>query len=159
MTCCAMSTCDSVNETFDKDKHQFHLSFRVRNKLCQLIDEIVVVAIQGIAEVQGYIKQILDVATKLIGEILTPGHDIHISGSKIKLAGAGIGIFFINVLGDRFKAVEINIYTPGLLNVSVPDNLAVGLYIIEIVTKYTAGTAKLLKEARVISYIVQLRVK
>ncbi|OAV66410.1 hypothetical protein Barb6XT_01952 [Bacteroidales bacterium Barb6XT] len=154
-------TYDSVNEPFDKEKHQFRLSFRTRDRLRKLIDETVAVSIQGIANVQGFVDQIFDVVTKLIDEILTPGHDIHVTGSKIKIAGTGadIGFFFINTLGDRFKAAEININTPGMLSIRVPDNLAPGLYTIEIVTQYVAGSAKLLKEARVISYPVQLRVK
>ncbi|OAV66052.1 hypothetical protein Barb6_02689 [Bacteroidales bacterium Barb6] len=101
-------TYDSVNELFDKEKHQFRLSFRTRDRLRKLIDETVAVAIQGIADVEG---------------------------------------------------TEININTPGMLSVRVPDNLAPGPYTIEIVTQYSAGSAKLLKEARVISYPVQFRVK
>ncbi|OAV68023.1 hypothetical protein Barb4_02244 [Bacteroidales bacterium Barb4] len=154
-------TYDSVNEPFNKEKHQFRLSFRTRDKLRKLIDETVAVAIQGIADVEGFVDQIFDIATKLVDEILTPGHDIHVTGSKIKIVGTdpNVGFYFINILGDRIKATEININTPGMLSVRVPDNLASGLYTIEIVTQFSAGSAKLLKEARAISYSIQLRVQ
>ncbi|OAV73306.1 hypothetical protein Barb6_00350 [Bacteroidales bacterium Barb6] len=48
--------------------------------------------------------------------------------------------------------------SPGKLSLRVPDNLAAGLYTIEIVTKYSAHGSKELKEARTIRFLTQLRV-
>lgn len=153
-------TFSSANEPFNREKHRFHLSFRTRDRLRRLMDDTVAVDIQGIAAVQAFIEQIFDVYTRLIDEFLTRGHDIHIAGSNIKIAGTGtnLGVFFINAPGDRFKATEININTPGLLSIRVPDNLPAGLYTIEIVTRYSRS-GRLLNNDRTVAYPIQFKVQ
>ncbi|OAV69662.1 hypothetical protein Barb6XT_00362 [Bacteroidales bacterium Barb6XT] len=151
---------DSVNEPFDKKKHAIKVNFYILDALRKIIEEEAKVVVQGIADVQGLIEHILDIANKLTDEILTPGHEAHLFGSKLKVVGTtpDIGVFFINVLGDRFKAVEISINTAGMISLRIPDNLAPGLYTIEIVTRYSSS-GSILKNARVISSSIQLRVK
>ncbi|OAV69245.1 hypothetical protein Barb6XT_00586 [Bacteroidales bacterium Barb6XT] len=151
---------DSATEPFDRKKHAIRINFYILDALRQIIEEQAKVDVQGIAAVQGIIDHVLDIASDLTDEILTPGHQVHIYGSKIKVFGTGadIGVFFINVTGDRFKATEISDNTAGKLSLRVPDNLAAGLYTIEIVTKYSQSGAKPLKNARTISFLTQLRV-
>ncbi|OAV63360.1 hypothetical protein Barb4_05317 [Bacteroidales bacterium Barb4] len=153
-------TFDSAAETFDSKKHAIKINFYILDALRKIIEEEAKVVIQGIAAIGGLIEHVLDIASDLTDEILTPGHQAHLFGSKIKVVGTGanIGVFFVNVLGDRFKAMEIAINTAGMLSLRVPDNLASGLYTIEIVTKYSAGS-KELKEARTVTFAVPLRVK
>ncbi|OAV63453.1 hypothetical protein Barb4_05116 [Bacteroidales bacterium Barb4] len=153
-------TFDSVTEAFNREKHAIKINFYILDALRKIIEEEAKVVIQGIAAVEGLIEHVLDIASDLTDEILTPGHQAHLFGSKIKVVGTGadIGVFFINILGDRFKAMEIAINTAGMLSLRVPDNLASGLYTIEIVTKYSAGS-KELKDARTVTFAVPLRVK
>ncbi|OAV66147.1 hypothetical protein Barb6XT_02084 [Bacteroidales bacterium Barb6XT] len=144
-------TFDPVNDSFDKKKHAIKINFYILNALREIIEEEAKGVIQGVAAVDDLIEHILNIATKLFDDILTPGHEAHITGSKIKVVGTtpDIGVFFINVLDDRFKVTETGTNTAGLISIHIPDNLAPGLYTIEIVTKYSVHGSKELKEARI----------
>ncbi|OAV68548.1 hypothetical protein Barb6XT_00953 [Bacteroidales bacterium Barb6XT] len=155
-----IGTFDSITDSFDKQKYAIKINFYILDALRKIIEEEAKVVIQGIAAVDGLIEHIFDIATKLTDEILTLGHEAQITGSKIKIVGTtpDIGVFFINVLGDRFRVTEIGTNSAGLISIHIPDNLAPGLYTIEIVTKYSAHGNKELKDARTISFLTQLRV-
>jgi hypothetical protein len=155
-----------VGGTFDKpddanlQNHIVHFAFRSLKPLRALAARVELV-IEGIADVQGYIDQVLNVSIGSIDDSLTPGGMLAVSGHKIKIDGDNpeVGLYLIQQEGGE------RIPVPGPLAENsaskvialIPAALAAGTYRLEIVTQYTTGSF-ILKEPRTISYPVDLTV-
>ncbi|SEM40037.1 protein of unknown function [Chryseobacterium taichungense] len=140
---------DSPSETFNKDKHSIIFQFNQGEKLRAEIPNIEV-NILGVAESSAVILQVMDVKSGSVNDLLTPGRNLKIVGSKIKVAGyeASVGIYFVDTATQgRTKVEQSDIVTnnPSELIVVIPA-LAAGTYNLEVVTQYGGGTP--LKDAR-----------
>ncbi|WP_376778753.1 DUF4469 domain-containing protein [Chryseobacterium taichungense] len=140
---------DSPSETFNKDKHSIIFQFNQGEKLRAEIPNIEV-NILGVAESSAVILQVTDVKSGSVNDLLTPGRNLKIVGSKIKVAGedSSVGIYFVDVATqERTKVEPSDIVTnnPSELILVIPA-LAAGTYNLEVVTQYGGGTP--LKDAR-----------
>jgi len=145
-------TFNSLQDSFDTEKHSILFQFTQGEKLRALIPGIEV-DIVGLAEVTNVIHQITDVNSGSINDILTPNRNLKIHGSKIKIVGENPdnGIYFVNTTtGARTKANtnDIAVNKPSELIIIIP-NLAKGTYRLELATQYT-GSKKQLKQPRII---------
>lgn len=144
---------DSPNETFNNDKHSILFQFNQGEKLRAEIPNIEI-NILGMADASSAILQLTDVKSGSVNDLLTPGRNLKISGSKIKVAGdaAANGIFFVNAdTNDRtqVEASDVVVNNPSELIVIIPA-LAAGTYKLEVVTQYSAS--KLLVEPRTAAF-------
>ncbi|WP_042720675.1 DNA-binding domain-containing protein [Flavobacterium sp. B17] len=140
---------DSPSETFNKDKHSIIFQFNQGEKLRAEIPNIEV-EILGVAEASSVILQVTDVKSGSVNDLITPGRNLKIAGSRIKVAGNDpfIGVFFANTTsGARTMVDESDMVTnnPSELIVVIPA-LPVGTYNLEVVTQYSSGA--LLKDTR-----------
>jgi DNA-binding domain/Domain of unknown function (DUF4469) with IG-like fold len=151
---------DSPSETFNKDKHSIIFQFNQGEKLRAEIPNIEV-EILGVAESSAVILQVTDVKSGSVNDLLTPGRNLKIAGSKIKVAGNDpfVGVFFVNTATNiRTMVEESDIVTnnPSELIVVIPA-LPAGSYHLEIVTQFTGSY--LLKEPRTAVFERELTVQ
>lgn len=140
---------DSPKETFDSQKHSILFQFNQGEKLRAEIPNIEI-NILGVADASSAILQVKDVKTGTVNDLLTPGHAIKISGSKIKVLGEekANGIYFVSTDTNERTQVELSDMVnnnPSELIVIVPP-LSAGTYRLEVVTQYAGGNV--LKEPR-----------
>jgi hypothetical protein len=140
---------DSKTEKFDPKKHSVIFQFNQGELLRSEIPTIEV-DVLGVAEVGSFIGQVTDVKTGTVNEILTPGRNLKIGGSKLKLAGENpaVGIYFINQANNestKVDASDIVINSPSELIIVIPQ-LAAGSYRLEVRTQFAVGS--ILKEPR-----------
>ncbi|WP_312903276.1 DNA-binding domain-containing protein [Chryseobacterium taichungense] len=140
---------DSPSETFNKDKHSIIFQFNQGEKLRAEIPNIEV-NILGVTEAFAVILQVTDVKSGSVNDLLTPGRNLKIVGSKIKVTGedASVGIYFVDtVTQGRTKVEQSDIVTnnPSELIVVIPA-LAAGTYNLEVITQYSSGAS--LKDPR-----------
>lgn len=141
---------DSPKEAFNSEKHTILFQFNQGEKLRAEIPTIEI-NILGVADASSAILQVKDVKSGTINDILTPGRNLKISGSKIKIAGdnPANGIYFVNMdTNDRTQVEESDmvINNPSELIVIIPSTISAGGYKLEVVTQYAGGN--LLKEPR-----------
>jgi hypothetical protein len=153
-------TFSKTNEGHDREKHPITFRFRTRAPL-RAIAEHIVVDIEGLADMNGYIDEFIDISTESINETLTPKGLFSISGNKIRVAGdnAAVGVFFVSVSDSTHDAkVEGRLAenAPSKVIGSIPD-LPVGKWKVRVVTQYSSGSF-LLKEPRVIDFRHELTV-
>ncbi|UPQ77577.1 DNA-binding domain-containing protein [Chryseobacterium nepalense] len=140
---------DSPSETFNKDKHSIIFQFNQGEKLRAEIPNIEV-NILGIADASTVILQVKDVKSGSVNDLLTPGRNLRISGSKLKIAGddPAVGIFFTDTVSQASTQVEVSdIVTnnPSELMVVIPA-LPAGTYQLKVVTQFSGSM--MLKEPR-----------
>ncbi|WP_346984734.1 DNA-binding domain-containing protein [Chryseobacterium sp. POE27] len=150
---------DSPSETFNKDKHSIIFQFNQGEKLRAEIPNIEV-NILGIAESSAVILQVMDVKSGSVNDLLTPGRNLKIVGSKIKVTGddASVGVYFVDATTqERTKVEQSDIVTnnPSEVMVVIPE-LAAGTYTIEVLTQYSGSQS--LKEPRTATLDKQLTV-
>jgi hypothetical protein len=115
--------------------------------------ERIVVEVEGLADVQGYIDEFIDVTTESVNETLTPGGMFSIAGHKLKVAGDNpeVGVYFVPE-ADPAGRVKVSGHlaenTASKLIGIVPA-LGAGKWKVEIKTQYTVG-GTFLKEPRTI---------
>ncbi|WP_449386898.1 DNA-binding domain-containing protein [Chryseobacterium lineare] len=151
---------DSPSETFNKDKHSIIFQFNQGEKLRAEIPNIEV-NILGVAESSAVILQVTDVKSGSVNDLLTPGRNLKIVGSKIKVAGddPSVGVFFADTTTQaRTKVDPSDIVTnnPSEVMVIIPA-LPAGTYTIEVLTQYSGSQT--LKEARTATLDKQLTVE
>ncbi|MDR1863577.1 MAG: DUF4469 domain-containing protein [Treponema sp.] len=139
----------SPTEGFDPAKHtvmaEFHQGADLRKELAA-----VGVSVLGKAELNFFIAQVTDIRTGSVNDILTPGRNARITGSKIKIDGedASNGIYFTNQVSlERVKIDKADIVEnkKSELMVIIPA-LPPGTYQLEVTTRY--GGSSPLKESR-----------
>ncbi|MDR0644301.1 MAG: DUF4469 domain-containing protein [Treponema sp.] len=136
-------TFDKTNEGHNARKHPVTFRFRSRAPLRNLAEHIVV-EVEGIANVSGYIDEFMDVTAESVNDVLTPGGQFSIAGHKIKVAGdkPEIGVYFTSTT-DSAKRIKVQ------------GHLAENA--LEIVTQYSSGST-FLKEPRVLEFAGELTV-
>jgi hypothetical protein len=148
-------TFDKVTEGHDTAKHPVTFRFRTRAPLRALAERIVV-EVEGLAAVNGYIDEFIDVSSEAINETLTPGGMFTVSGHKIKVAGdnAAVGVYFVSAANPEQRVKVSGRLAENtmvkLIGVSPPE-LTAGAYRLEVVTQVSGGS-KPLKEPRTIAF-------
>ena len=139
-----------ATEQFNPEKHKISFDFnqglRLRRELANVSVEIT-----GVSKVTFFIDEVEDIESESISDLLTPKHNLRISGSKIRIDGenAENGVYFINQeTNERVKvSSKIPVNKPSELMVVIPS-LAAGTYKLEVVTQYSSNKRQPLKEPR-----------
>lgn len=140
---------DNPSETFNSTKHSILFQFNQGEKLRAEIPNIEI-NILGVADASSAILQVTDVKSGTINDLLTPGRNLKVSGTKIKVGGDNPenGIYFVSTdTNTRTKVEESDVVVnnPSELIVIIPT-LPAGTYKLEIVTQQSGST--LLKDPR-----------
>lgn len=138
------------NETFDPQRHTLQFQF-TQGELIRREIEDVEVKIMGVAETGLYIGQVEDMKSRTVNEVLTPGFNLRVTGTKLRVVGdkPGVGIFFRETVTNTATKVDegdIVVNNPSELMIIIPA-LPAGTYQLEVTTQYSTGN-KLLKEVR-----------
>ena len=141
---------NKATEQFNPEKHKISFDFnqglRLRKELANVNVEIT-----GVSKVTFFIDEVVDIESESVGDLLTPKHNLRISGSKIRIAGenAENGVYFVNQETDERVKVssKMPVNKPSELMVVIPA-LAAGSYKLEVVTQYGSNNKNLLKEPR-----------
>ncbi|MDR0412154.1 MAG: DUF4469 domain-containing protein [Treponema sp.] len=153
-------TFDKVTEGHDALKHPVTFRFRARAPLRTLAERIVV-EVEGVANVSGYIDEFVDIATESVNDALTPGGQFSITGHKIKAAGdkPEVGVYFVSAT-DPIQRIKVSGHlAENAANklIGVIPALDAGAWKLEIVTQYSSGNT-FLKEPRVLEFAHELTV-
>ncbi|MDR2149971.1 MAG: DUF4469 domain-containing protein [Spirochaetaceae bacterium] len=143
-------TFDKVTEGHDAKKHPITFRFRPCAPLRKAA-EYIVVEVEGLAEVNGYIDEFTDVTTEAVNETATSGGMFSIVGHKIKIAGEDpeVGVYFVS---EADPAVRVKVSGHLAENtasklIGVIPALSAGKWKLEIKTQYSGGS-NVLKEPR-----------
>ena len=144
---------NSPDETFNPAKHSVQFLFNQGEALRAELPGVEV-EILGVAESGLTIVQVADLKSGTVNDRLTPGRNLRIKGSKLKLAGdnAAVGVYFVNQATNESTKVDtddIVINNPSELLIIIPQ-LAVGTYTLQVTTQY--GGSALLKEPRSVAF-------
>ena len=149
------------NETFDPQRHTLQFQF-TQGELMRREIEDVEVEIMGVAESGLYIGQVEDMKSRTVNEVLTPGFNLRVTGTKLRVVGdkPGVGIFFRETATNTATKVDegdIVINNPSELMIIIPA-LPAGTYQLEVTTQYSMGK-QWLKEPRTSVFEKTLTVK
>ena len=152
---------NSPAETFSPDRHTLLFAF---SQGALLRREIAGTEVQilGVADTALAIVQVTDVKTASVNDLLTPGRNLRISGSRLKIAGdnPACGVSFISAdTGERVPVDPGDIVTnnPSELLIVIPA-LAPGTWHVEVTTHYSANKRQMLVEPRTARFERQLTV-
>jgi hypothetical protein len=132
----------SPDDSFDAERHKLRINLHAGTALRDAIVGVKTKKLSGV--VTGtLIASVVDVKTGSVNNLLTPGRDVKITGTKVKVDGdnPSVGLFFVpNAGGNPIKVdpSDIVINHPSEIIAVIP-NLAAGLYQIRIVTQYSSG--------------------
>jgi hypothetical protein len=141
---------NSPNEHFSFDRHTILFDFQQGSALRKELSSITV-EILGVAETSLQILQVTDVKTGSVNDLLTPGRNLRIVGSKLKIAGdrPEVGVRFRSAEDPEavFEVAREDLVTnkPSELIIVIPP-LVADSYKLEVTTQYAVST--LLKEPR-----------
>lgn len=112
------------NETFDPQRHTLQFQF-TQGELMRREIEDVEVKIMGVAETGLYIGQVEDMKSRTVNEVLTPGFNLRVTGTKLRVVGdkPGVGIFFRETATNTATKVDegdIVINNPSELMIIIP---------------------------------------
>jgi hypothetical protein len=145
-------TFNSSTETHDPKKQPVTFRFRTLSALRNLA-KLIVIDVDGLADVTGYIDNFTDIEEKSINGIFLPGNLFTINGYKIKVAGdnPSVGVYFVP-LDDPSKAAKVTRIAENTAAniIGIAPNTGYMHNKIEIRTQYS-GSNTLLKAPRVIS--------
>jgi len=149
------------NETFDPQRHTLQFQF-TQGELMRREIEDVEVKIMGVAETGLYIGQVEDMKSHTVNEVLTPGFNLRVTGTKLRVVGdkPGVGIFFRETATNTATKVDegdIVVNNPSELMIIIPA-LPAGTYQLEVTTQYSMGK-QWLKEPRTSVFEKTLTVK
>jgi hypothetical protein len=147
-------TFDKVTEGHDTEKHPVTFRFRTRTPLRTLAEHIAV-EVEGLADVQGYIDECIDITTESVNETLTPGGMFSLSGHKLKVAGDDpeVGVYFVPAAGGVAVKVSGHLAdnTASKLIGVIPPVLATGKWKVEVKTQFSGSGSTALKKPRTIA--------
>ena len=148
---------NSPGEKFNPEKHTIVFDFKqgslMRRELAGVQVQILGVASSGLS-----IAQVTDVRTGSVNDLLTPGRNLRIAGSRLRIAGENPanGVFFVCLETDeKTKVDQHDIVTnnPSELMIVIPA-LQQGTYRLEVTTQTGSGSTstQLLKEPRTVVF-------
>ncbi|MDR0643464.1 MAG: DUF4469 domain-containing protein [Treponema sp.] len=136
-----------VEDTFDHKRHRvkIHLSAGIG---LRGIEEQVKTKKSLPGQSGAYITSVTDVKTGSVNYLLTPGRNLRINGSKLKLVGEdpSVGVYFIAADGSSVKvdSTDIAENKPSEVIVVIPA-LGAGSYTLRLITQYS-GSSTLVKK-------------
>jgi hypothetical protein len=148
-------TFSKAGENADPRKHKVDFAFRPLERLREL-GERIEVEVEGVANVSGFIDEVLDVRSGTVNEVLSPGGAVVITGNKIKIAGDNpdVGVWFYQDL-PASKPVKVteNLIENSLTKViaAIPALKKGAGWRLRIVTQCTSGNTPL-KTPRTLEY-------
>ncbi|MDR0644182.1 MAG: DUF4469 domain-containing protein, partial [Treponema sp.] len=138
-------------EGFDPARHTVAVEFRQGAELRRELG-MVGVDILGKAESGFFIAEVLDLRTRSVNDLLTPGRNAKISGGKLKVEGEDptCGVYFVNAAdGSKVKVDEADIVENVSAHVLIViPALSAGTYRLEVRTQFTGGGDRFLKTPR-----------
>jgi hypothetical protein len=142
------------NAKFDENVNSLGFDMTPAPELKELL-KFVKVDVLGVKDSGAYIARVVDAATGDVDDIITPGDDVIIEGSKIKIFPEdeeGLGVFFTNVESGEIHRVtrRLTQNNPKTVIARTPE-LTPGNYSISIVTRFS-NSKQLLKSPRYIVY-------
>ena len=144
---------NGTDDDFDTEKHSILFDFsqgmEMRKKLKNLS-----VKILGMADMSAKITQVTDIFTGSVNNIITPGKNLRIKGSKIKIKGDSKdnGVFFVNqtsLIRTKVDDAGVILNKPSELIIIIPE-LEEGEYKLFFSSQYTGSV--LLKKPRTIEF-------
>jgi hypothetical protein len=141
-------------EHYDPERHtivfEFHQGVLMRKEIPGIAVEIL-----GVADTDGSIAQVVDVKTGSVNDLLTPGRNLRISGSKLKIAGddPAVGVYFHNADKDvdvKVDTADVVVNNPSGLIVVIPDLEKSLTWQLRVVTQY--GVGFILKAPRTVTF-------
>jgi hypothetical protein len=145
---------NKATEQFNPEKHKISFDFNQGLRLRREIANVSV-EITGVSKVSFFIDEVVDIESESVNDLLTPKHNLRISGSKIRIDGenAENGVYFINQESkERVKVTsKMPVNKPSELMIVIPA-LAAGTYKLEVVTQYGGNSKQLLKEPRTAAF-------
>lgn len=140
---------ETAESPIDPEKNKIDFTFQKRKGMKELL-KYIIVKLQGTAQTEAFIGDVLDIATQSIDDALTPDGVLTVSGYKIKIErpSPDNGFCFIEATsGARTKATSYFVENHSSRVVVQTPDLTAGVYHIEIITQYT-GSNTLLKAFR-----------
>lgn len=122
------------NDQFDPERHQKKASVTTETVFDEAISKMKLEKIEADLP-EPEIKSVYDLKSQQTDALLSPGHLIEILGSKLKInpESTDEGIFLINIEDkSEMKIQHIHTNRLGKLSAMLPDNLASGVYILEV---------------------------
>jgi hypothetical protein len=134
----------SPEDAFDEGRHKarinLHAGKALRDAAGRIKPKKVAAVLTGTI-----IASVTDVKTGSVNDKLTPGRDVKIAGTKLKLDGSdpAVGLYFVPDAGGnavKVDASDVVVNRPSELIAVIPA-LAAGSYQVRIITQYTGGKA------------------
>ena len=130
----------SPDEPFDPDRHRVGFRFTQGSLLRRRLPSVEV-KIMGAAGCGPYIAEVTDVKTGSVDKLLTPGRNLKINGSQIKVIGNHdtTGVYFVNQNSGksiRMDPSDLVVNKPSKLIIVIPA-LATGTYKLQVTTRYS----------------------
>ncbi|WP_462319739.1 DNA-binding domain-containing protein [Marinilabilia sp.] len=153
---------NSPGESFDPNKHSVLFQFNQGALLREEIQNINV-EIQGVADTGTVIMEVVDVKSGSVNDVVTPGRNLRIRGTKVKIDGdhPEVGVSFVNTsTGDVVKVDPTDIVEnmPSELIIFTPE-LEAGTYNVKVTTQFSGNSSSLLKDPRTTVFEHQLTVQ
>ena len=150
---------NSPNESFTRPKHTLSFQF-AQGEIMRRGAERANVDILGLADVGAEIGQVVDVKSGTVNDKITPGRNLRITGSKIKIVGdnPAVGIYFRSIaVGDiKVDESDIVVNNPSEL-IIVNPTLPPSTYTLVITTQFAGGA--ILNEPRTAEFAKTLTVE
>ncbi|MDR2071079.1 MAG: DUF4469 domain-containing protein [Treponema sp.] len=147
-------TFDKVTEGHDTKKHPVTFRFRTRAPLRALAEHIIV-EVEGLADVAGYIDEFTDITTESVNDALTPGGMFTAAGHKIKIAGDDpeAGVYFVpaDSAAATVKVTGHLAENTASKVIGVIPALDPGKWKVEIKTQFSGSGSTMLKKPRTIA--------
>jgi hypothetical protein len=132
---------DSPDAPFDSSKHKVHIKLQpgvaLRTAVTEIKTQRVAAVVTGTV-----ITAVTDLKTGAINATLTTGHDMKVSGVKLRIAGTDpeVGLYLVPATGDAVKVdlSDVVVNNPSELIALLPA-LPAGVYRLRIVTQYSSG--------------------
>jgi hypothetical protein len=145
----------SPAERFDRARHTLAFDFR-QGALMRKEAQDVNVQILGVASTGASIAQVTDVRTGSVNDLLTPGRNLRITGTRLRIAGEDPenGVWFIcyeTGARTRVEDPDLAINNPAELMVIIPE-LTEGTYRLQITTQFGSAGSQLVKEPRTVIF-------
>lgn len=144
---------DKPHDTFDTDRHEIKFVLRPGTSLRDELSATTV-EIQGLADTEPYIDQVVDVYTGSVNSTLTPNRILRIVGDKLKVDGSDstIGVYFVSTTDGtttRVEDADVVRNNPSELEVMIPE-LSADSYNVRIISQYSRS--QLLNSPRTIDF-------
>ena len=153
--------CNGANAKYSEETNSLGFDMIMAPVLRELLNDIGVEVV-GLKNSGAYIGLVTDADTGLANGVITPGEDIIIEGSKIRIApedDVNFGVFFTNTETGEIVRIEKRFTQndPKKIIARVPQ-LPAGKYSLSIVTAFV-NNKQLLKSPRTIDYVQTLSVE